>query len=103
MDFVPAARVVEGGETLQPKSHLSRHCIDTADNLVMIGLLAALAARLDGHEISNFSDAFVAELTGDQHVRVGNIDLVVYGRGNRIDLEIPSFAIMVNLRAAHWS
>src|SRR5439155_20389585 len=89
MDFVPAARVVEGGETLQPKSHLSRHCIDTSDNLVMIGLLTALAARLDGHEINNFSDPFVAELTGDQHVRVGNIELSVYRRGNRIDLKYP--------------
>jgi len=60
----------------------------------MIGLLTALAARLDGHEINNFSDPFVAELTGDQHVRVGNIELSVYRRGNRIDLEIPSFVLI---------
>ena len=49
---------------------------------------------LDGHEIGDFGDAIFGEETGEQHVGVGHVELLVAGIPEQADasLKLPPFA-----------
>ena len=91
-DGVRVAGIVERGQAVRPEVELTADAVHPPHEPLLIA---------DRHEVDEFGDPRRTQKTGDEHVRVGPVELLgVDALPGRPDLETPAFGVVQN-RAEH--
>src|SRR5919106_2926282 len=84
-----AAGVIEGRQALDAETHLPPNDPYVADEPVPLP-----RTRHDRHEVKGLGQAFGREVAGQEHVGVGQVELVAVGVLHRMQREMPALLVV---------
>lgn len=87
-DGVPGAGVIEGRAALELEGHLAAYGVHAAYQTAVSGTGG------DRHVVEDLDDAFRREEAGEQHVGVGQVDLLAASVRERAQPEVPSLLVV---------